>query len=113
MTTEPQWPDDLSRHPGINADLVKEYFDKGDLANLTTLFDFMRRAMLRAESLSRAYQSQMFELHRRLDDARSPDRIIAVSKPRREVPDTVVEPKPKLAKPARPSKPDLSVDIEL
>jgi hypothetical protein len=99
--------DDLSRHPGINVDLITDYFNKGDLRNLLTVFDFLRRATLRAEALSRAYQAQMFELHRRLDAERSSTGV-TISKPRK----IVIDDEPKPVKYVKPPKGNI-IDIEL
>lgn len=115
-----QETDDLTKHPGINEDLVRQYHEAGDLKNLIALFNFMRRTMLRAESLATAYQRQMFVLHNLLEDAKRgaineprARRIIpaepTISKPKQ----TENKPEPKTeSKPKRPQKGEI-VDISI
>jgi hypothetical protein len=100
--------DDINRHPGINSDLIRIYFERGDIKSLTSLFDFLRRTTLRAESLSRAYQSQMVELHRRLEDIRMGANV------KKKQPIEPTSPEPPQTKPTVARKPKGKViDIDL
>lgn len=107
--------DDLSRHPGINHDLIKQYFEAGDLKNLIAVFDFLRRATLRAEALATVYQRQMFILNDRIEELKKGGitepraRRIVPADTSTKKPDTVVEPKPKLAKPIKGSIVDITL----
>jgi hypothetical protein len=59
-----------SEIPAINEDLIRRYFEAGDLKNLLSIFNFQQRCKNRAEELSRAYLAQMVVLGKTLDALR-------------------------------------------
>jgi hypothetical protein len=74
----------LEKQPGINPDLIRECVVEGKIDYLISLFDYQRRAMLRAETLAQVYFTQMEILHRRLDAAKRGELPgLDYSKPRR------------------------------
>lgn len=94
----------LEKQPGINPDLIRECVAEGKIDYLISLFDYQRRAMLRAETLAQVYFTQMKVLHRRLDAAKRGE----LPEPRRS--SAQGERKVKTSEAAKPA-PDLAIDL--
>lgn len=95
--------------PGINPELITKYFNHPDrefgLKQLITVFDYLRRATLRAEDLSQAYLNQIVKLQRQ--KAENPDNPIANIKPNTSGTTT------KSAKPKILPSPHLDLNLDL
>jgi len=76
---------DLDQYPGINEDLIREQFTKGEdgLKYLISLFHYIQRCKNRAETLSLVYQRQMHVNSELLQQAKN--NFINEPKPRRIV----------------------------
>lgn len=94
----------------MNEALVKQYFEAGDLTSLLTLFDHLHKCATRAEQLSLAYQHQMFELHKRLDQSRE-TQADAMNPPRRRAPAADKPDAKSVAKPRKPQGEIIDIDF--